>query len=215
MRIPSLLTASLLLGSSAWAQHDESHFYLQLGLGSVLSEDAEGVPGGTVSFDPGFSASGTFGYDFWLSERLSFDAGLEAYYQYFKVDEEDLAAIPSAEEDDAKAFALLLNGGLEWRFTPQFSMFAGAGVGWAKEIEYEAWDSGNLNVVDDDGVAFQGRLGCDWNLGGSYDVRLGYRYFRTTPVDIEDALAPGQTEEIDVAQHSFEIALRWGVHWSL
>jgi opacity protein-like surface antigen len=208
MRIPSLLIAIPVLGASAWAQ-ESSDFYVQLGLGLVGSEDADGVPGGTVEFDPGYGVSLAVGYDMPLGDNFSFAPELELYYQNFRVDEEDLDAIPSAVEDDAKTFAFMVNGTLDWHITKQFSWYAGAGVGYASVIEYSAWDSGNLVVTDDSGVAGQFRLGLAYNLGGSYDVRLGFRYFRAEAVEIEDQIT-GATDEIDVGQAAIEASLRWG-----
>lgn len=210
MRIPFLLIATAFVGSSARAHDEESPYYLQIGLGGVFSEDAEDVPGGTIGFDPGFSTGIALGRTFELSERFGFDAELEAFYQSFRVDEEDLPAIASAVEDDAKTFAFMLNGILDWHFTQQYSIYGGVGVGWAKEIDYSAWDSGSLSISDDDGVAFQGRFGFGYNFGGTYDMRLGYRYFKTETVDIED-LITNQTDELDVAQHSIEASFRWSL----
>lgn len=217
MRIPSLLIATALLGSSALlgasasAQDEGSPYYVQLGLGGVFSEDAEDVPGGTIGFDPGFSGSLALGRRFGVSERLSFDAEVEAYYQSFTVDEDDLGAIPSAVDDDAKTFAFMLNGLLDWKFTQQFSAYGGLGVGWANVIKYSAWDSSNLSIDDSDGVAFQARFGVDYNFGGTYGVRLGYRYFQTDSVDIESQVPPFPVNELDVAQHSIEAGFRWSL----
>ncbi len=212
MRIPFLLIAApVFLASSAWAQDDEeSPYYVQLGFGAVFSEEASGVPGGTISFDPGFSVSAAVGRTYEISERLDFDAELEAFYQAFAVDEKDLPAIASAVDDSAKTFALMLNGGLDWKFTPQYAMYGALGIGWAKEIDYSSWDSGNLSISDTDGLAYQGRFGFAYNLGGTYDVRMGYRYFKTEPVDIDDLVA-GTSSELDVAQHSLEVTFRWGL----
>jgi opacity protein-like surface antigen len=208
MRIPFLLFATALLGSSAWAQDDESPYYLQLGFGGVFSGDAEDVPGGTIGFDPGFTTGLALGRSFGISERLGLDIDVEAYYQAFKVDEDDILAIPSAVEDDAKTFALMLNGTLDFGFTPHFSVYGGAGVGWASEIEYSAWDSGSLAVEDDDGLAFQGRLGFAYDLGGSYDVRLGYHFFQAESVEVTDS-TDGSTSDLEVGQHSLEVMFRW------
>lgn len=210
MRMSSLLIATALLGSSAWAQDEGSPYYLQLGLGGVFSEEADGVPGGTIGFDPGFSTGLAVGRTFGLSERLDFEAEVEAFYQYFTVDETDIGAIPSAVDDDAKTLAFMLNGGLDWHFTPQYSIYGALGVGWAKEIEYSSWDSGNLSTTDDDGVAFQARFGFGYNFGGTYDMRLGYRYFKTDTIDVEDEIT-GNVDQIDVAQHSVEATFRWGL----
>jgi opacity protein-like surface antigen len=210
MRIPSLLIALPVLGASAWAQEERSHFYLQLGEGIVFSEDADGVPGGTIGFDPGFSLGLAFGYEHYLGERWSFAPEVELFYQYFTVDEDDLPSIPSAVEDDAKTFAVMFNGTLDWHVTQQFSWYVGAGVGYADVIKYDAWDSGNLAINDSSGIAGQVRGGLGFNLGGSYDFRFGLRYFKTEPVDIEDQIT-GNVDEIDVGQLSFEATFRWGL----
>jgi opacity protein-like surface antigen len=84
------------------------------------------------------------------------------------------------------------------------------GIGWASEIDYQPWDSGSLSIDDDDGLAFQARLGMAYNFGGSYDFRIGYRYFQTESVDIEDEVT-GETDELEVAQHSIELGFRWGL----
>ena len=210
MRIPSLLIATALLGSSAWAQEEASRYYLQLGLGGVFSENATGVPGGTISFDPGYSTSIALGRRFDLSESFDFDAEFEFLYQYFTVDEDDMPAIASAVQDDAKNVSFMLNGILDWIFTPQYSIYGGLGVGYAKKIEYSAWDSGNLVIDDNDGLAFQARFGFGYNFGGSYDMRLCYRYYKAEPVDIRDQIS-GQVDELDVAQHSIEATFRWSL----
>jgi opacity protein-like surface antigen len=210
MRIPFLLFATAFLGTRAAAHDEESPYYLQFGIGGVFTSDAEDVPGGTIGFDPGFSTGVAVGRSYEISERLTFDADIEAFYQAFKVDEDDINAIASAVDDDAKTFAFMLNGTLDWHFTEQYSVYGGLGVGWAKEIDYSAWDSGNLSISDDDGVAFQARFGFGYNLGGTYDVRLGYRYFQTETLDIDDVVA-GTSDELDVAQHSIEAVFRWAL----
>jgi opacity protein-like surface antigen len=210
MRMSSLLIATALLGSSAWAQDEGSPYYLQLGLGAVFSEEADEVPGGTIGFDPGFSTGIAFGRTFGISERLDLEAEVETFYQYFTVDEDDIGAIASAVDDDAKTLAFMLNGGFDYRFTTQYSVYGSVGLGWAKEIDYAAWDSGNLTTTDDDGAAFQARLGFGYNFGGSYDMRLGYHYFKTDTIDVEDEIT-GSVDEIDVAQHSVEATFRWGL----
>ena len=84
------------------------------------------------------------------------------------------------------------------------------GLGYAKEIEYAAWDSGNLSIDDNDGLAFQARLGLAYNMGGTYDVRCGYRFFKTETVDIENTTT-GDVDELDVSQHSLELGFRWSL----
>jgi opacity protein-like surface antigen len=214
MRIPTLLSVCALLGSSLWAQ-DESPYYFQLGFGSVFSESADQPAnfGGSVGFDPGFLTSAALGRTFDFGERWTGSAEFEALYQYFTTDEDDMAGLPLNAPDDAKSFALMINGGLDWNLTEQFALYGLLGVGWAPVIEYTSWDSANLNTLDDNGPAFQARFGCAYTFGGSYSFRVGYRFFKTEPIDIEDTdvLSTDPSSEIDVAQHSIEIGFRWGL----
>jgi opacity protein-like surface antigen len=215
MRIPSLLIAAALLGSSAWAHGEEDTNgswpdYLQLTAGAVFTGEADDVPGGSIAFDPGFSTGLALGWSKMISSRTGLDIEGELFYQYFAVDEDDISKIPSATDENAKTFALMLNGGLDYHFTPGYSVYGMLGIGWASEIDYQPWDSGSLSIDDDDGLAFQARLGMAYNFGGSYDFRLGYRYFQTESVDIEDEVT-GETDELEVAQHSIELGFRWGL----
>lgn len=211
MRLPLFPIVLTLLGTSASAHDEDDPWYIQFSAGAVFSEDAEDVPGGTIEFDPGFSLGGVLGYRLIQGEQFGFDLQGEAFYTDFKVDESDLTQIASAIDDDSGAFAWMLNGIAEWHFTEQFAIYGGVGGGFATKIEYDAWDSGNLDISDDNGLAFQGLLGFLYNLGGSYDVLLGYRYFRTEPVDIDNLIPPFDSSEIDIAQHIVEVAFRWGL----
>ncbi len=211
MRTMFVPIALALLGSTVAAHDEKDPWYVQFGLGALFSDKAEDVPGGNIEFDPGYALSLGFGYRICQGEHFGFDAQLEALYTDFKVDEGDLNAIASAIDDDAGALAWMVNGIAEWYFTRQFAIYGGVGVGWASSIEYDAWDSGNLNVEDDSGLAFQGMFGFLYNLGGTYDVMLGYRYFRTESIEIDD-LTPGEpSSDIEVGQHIAEIVLRWGL----
>ena len=211
MRLPLFPIVLTLIGSGAFAHDEDEPWYIQFSTGAVFSEDADDVPGGTIEFDPGFSLGGLVGYHLCQGDKFGFDLQGELFYMDFKVDEGDLTAIPSAIDDNSGAMAWMLNGVAEWHFTEQFAIYGGIGGGFASKIEYDAWDSGNLDIPDDSGLAFQGMLGFLYNLGGSYDVLLGYRYFRTEPVDIENLIPPFDTSEIDIAQHIVEIAFRWGL----
>jgi opacity protein-like surface antigen len=215
MRILPLLIASALLGPRAWAHGEEDDNgswpdYFQLGLGAVFTSEAEDVPGGDISFDPGFSTGAALGWSKMIGERTGLDLEGELFYQYFAVDEGDIEGIPSATDENSKIFALMLNGGLDYHFTERYAVYGMLGVGWAKEIDYQPWDSGSLSIDDDDGLAFQARLGMAYGFGGSYDFRFGYRFFKTETIDIEDEVT-GETDELDVSQHSLELGFRWGL----
>jgi opacity protein-like surface antigen len=219
MRIPSLLFVSALAGSSSWAHHEENPYYVQLGLGAVFSEDADVGSGfgGSIGFDPGYSTSLALGRNFELTERWSWDAQVETVYQRFTVDEDEIGSVPGVDPrqvgdlDVAKTLSFFVNGILDWHLTRQFALYGGIGVGWAKTIDYNAWDQGSLQVEDDDGLAFQARLGMSYNLGGSYLFQFGYRYLKTDAVDVTDLQPPVTSTEIDIGQHTLELGFRWGL----
>jgi len=207
MRIPSFLIALCLLAANARA-HDESPYYVQLGVGAVMSDDTD-IFGPDTDFDTGVATSLAFGRHCSFSERFGVNIEVEGYYQYFTVDETDLLVIDQDAQNDAGALAVLLNGLLEWRFTDRFSVYGGVGAGWANSIQYDTWDSGNFKQVDNDGFCSQGRFGFDYNLGGNYDVLFGYRYFVTDSIEIK-RVSPAATEDLEIGQHVLEIAFRWG-----
>jgi len=209
MRIPSLLIATALLAPGTWAQ-DEGFLYLQLGMGGVFSEsvtDESTIPTQSRSFDPGYNASIAIGHVFAPGGLFDFEAQAELYYQYFTVKAEDL---PQNTDDTAKAFAGMINGIIDWNLAPQYSIYVGAGIGYANTISYRTFDSGPLIQRDKDGLAYQGLFGFRYNLGGNYEVRLGGRYFRTEPVTIVESDGSGDFD-LDPGQFAVEATFRWGL----
>ncbi len=217
MRIPFLPIALVSLGSSVFAHDEDNRYYAQLFVGGVFSDEVDSLlvspsnpDGFSFDFDPGYSASAVVGRHFPFGDRCGLDVDIGPYYQFFTVDENDLVNITSAVDDDAAMLAWMVHGTLEYHFTPQFAIYGGGGVGYASSIDYDAVDSGGLQQNDDDGIAFDGRIGFLYNLGGSYDFTLGYRYFRTEAVEIEDTTEM-VTDDIDIGQHVIEMGFRWAL----
>ena len=214
MRI-SLFPAALalpLLASPLFA-HDpgsDDDWYLQLGIGFVNTTDVDDSPGGTVSFDTGYDFSLALGKHLRDSGSTGMAVELEGILVNFKTDEQDLLSVPSAVSDDGQNMAWLGNLVFDFHASEQFSFYLGGGIGYATDIEYDTFDSGNLRTNDEDGLAYQAKLGFMYHLGGNYDFLFGYRFFATETVEVEDTTT-GATFDIDNMQHIIEFGFRWGV----
>ena len=209
MRTP-LITLLTVVGLASTASAQDDDWYFQLGLGGVFPTAAEDVPGGDIDFDQGFGISAAIGKRLGGGEDLGLAVEFESIFTDFKVDERDITAIPSAINDEAGSLAWMLNGRLDWKFSDSLSLYLVGGLGYATTLEYESWDSGNLNLVDEDGFAYQARVGFTFDLGGNYDVSIGYRFFQHEAIEIENTIT-SETFDLDPIQNHAEITLRWGI----
>jgi len=97
----------------------------------------------------------------------------------------------------------------DYPLSSEVSLYFGGGAGYATNIKMDTFDDGNLEQNDNDKFAGQGKVGFRWNLGDRYDVSIGYRYFRTEDVEIEDVVT-GDTDDVEFSNHVAEIGFRWG-----
>ncbi len=213
MRITYLATVLFFLTAASTAfghGRDEDRWYLGLGIGAVGAPDIDENPTGTVGYDPGITGSLLIGRDLGGSDDVGFAAEFEGFLSDYKLEEEDLGKIPSAISDDAGTLAWLVNGVIDWHIAEQFGFYGAAGIGYASTIEFEFYDSGNLNQEDKHGLAWQLKLGLQYNLGGSYDFLLGYRYLQTEDVEVRNTVTQA-TFDVPNEQHVFELGVRWGL----
>ena len=213
MRILSLASVVLVtsLASSAFAQDREDPWYLTFAAGAAFPAEVDTNPTGTVSYDTGIATSLAVGR--WLSDSDSLDvaAELEAFYAFARLDDGDLDKFQAANSPrDAGNLAWFLNGILDWKLNPTFAWYGGAGIGYASGIELDTFDFGDLEQVDQDGLAFQAKLGARYHLGGSTDFLLGYRYYRTEDVQVDNIVTQASFD-IENQIHVVELGLRWGL----
>ena len=214
MRILSLASVVLVtsLASSVFAQdRDESKWYLTFGVGAAFLSDVDTNPTGTVSYDTGVATTLAVGRRLSDSDSVDVAAELEGLYAFSRLDDGDLdkLAAPNTPRDAAN-LAWFLNGILQWNLSKTFAWYGGAGIGYASGIELDAFDFGDLKQVDKDGLAFQAKLGALYHLGGSTDFLLGYRYYRTEEIQINNIVS--QTSfDLTNEMHILEVGVRWGL----
>ncbi len=213
MRILPLATVLFVssFASSAFAQdRSESPWYIGFDLGALSVTDIDQNPTGTVGYDTGVSMALALGRHLIRSDSLDFSGELEGLYAFTKLDDGDLVNIPSAISRDYGNLAWFVNGVLDWKLSEDFGWYGGAGVGYASGIRLQSFDSGNLAQADTQAIAFQFKLGAIFHMGGRYDFLLGYRYFQTEDVQI-DNLVTLTSFDVTNQANIFEAGVRWGL----
>jgi opacity protein-like surface antigen len=214
MRILSIpvLVALPLLGSVASAHDDGSPWYLQFNAGFNYVQDSADAVGGDLEFDDGFAVSALVGYDlfdFW-GERLGLALEFETYFTDFEVSSDGFGSVDTADGEDSSTVALMVNLAAEWHWTPQISLYGAAGIGHAPSIDFDSYNNleNNFELTETDALAWQGKIGMRYNLGGSFSWLFGYRYFATDDVEMEND-GGAASFDMENVHHVFEFGVRW------
>jgi opacity protein-like surface antigen len=219
MRTPllSAITALVLFAPGALANDknkDESPWYIQYGAGVVLYiPSVDDNPDGTVDWDAGWEVNAALGYDLgslFGSDKWSWSLEAEGIFSQIEVDGDDIIKVPGSKDRNNKGYAWLGNVILDYHFTEQTAWYFGGGIGWEWRRKFETWDQGNYDQPDTNGLAYQFKTGLKYNLGGRYDVMIGYRLFATDEYKIK-VLSNNTDFHIDNIQHSLEVGVRFGL----
>ena len=216
MRIPALRTLLLLLsvGGVALAQDEPSRWSLQFGVGRTLPLDSE-TPARDIRFEDGYSLwaglrrdMGPLGGD---GSRLSWAYELEVYFQDHEIESDPLIGFGSSSLEDTSTVAVMVNAILNLKMTEKVSWYGGLGIGYAPMVDVDSRNNGpsNFELKDDNGFAVQGKAGIEYQLGGSVSWTLGYRYFQTEDLDLEDVSAFPSSFEFENRAHVLELGVRW------
>jgi hypothetical protein len=187
-RLPLLSFALLAAGGGLAAQGDESPWYLGFGAGINSIQANQGFEP-----DEGFALNGAFGYRFGEPGDGRVRFGLEAEYYYAENDLSDFPVSFGLTPDDLTTAILFGNLVGDWFWTDATSLYFGGGIGYAHDVQ--------IFDIEDDGVAYQGKAGLRFHLGGGFSWNVGYRYVRTD--DIADA------NDFENAQHVGEMGVTW------
>lgn len=216
MRTPLLtpVLALVVLASSAFA-HDKNRqdkpWYFQFGGGAILfTQPVSNNPGGEVGYDAGWDLTWALGRDMGGGERWGWSLELEGYFGQALAKDEDLLNVPGAVARKAKMLAWLGNAVLDYHLSDRTALYLGGGVGYANRINFETFDQGNLDQQDTSGLAYTIKTGVKYNLGGRYDVLVGYRYVGTESLSVKN-LANNSTFDIEPANHMLEVNVRFGL----
>lgn len=204
------LLALPLAASSAYAHDGEDPYYLELGLGLVGAASVTPPGVGEVDFDLGISSSVAVGRPFAQTGSIEWALEGEIFYSFFKLDEGDLDSFPGTSSQGSSAFALMANVIADMEVADGLSVYAGAGLGLATNIEYETLSTGNHRQRDKDGTAAQAMVGLKYKIGPQYDVSLGYRFFATEDVSVTDQVS-ATTNDVEFVNNVFEVSFRWGI----
>ena len=185
----SLFSSALFAVGGALAAQEESPWYVGFGAG-INSIDVSG------DFDPdnGFALDGAFGYRFGESGDGRLRLGIEAEYFYSENDVDDFPVGFATEPDDLTTAIIFGNLVGDWFWTDAISMYFGGGIGYAHDIE--------LFDVEDDSVAWQGKAGLRYHLGGGFSWNIGYRYVSTEDIETDFG-------DFENSQHVGEMGVVW------
>lgn len=183
----SLLPIALFAAGGLATAQDESPWYVALGGGLQTIPETQG-------FDPsdGYALDVAFGYRFGESQDGALRIALEAEYYYAENDLDDFPVAFGLEGSDLSTGVFFGNVVADWYWTDTTALYFGGGAGLAT---VEVFD------IEDDVVAYQGKVGLRFQLGGGFGWNLGYRYVRTE--EIADA------DDFENGQHVAEIGVTW------
>jgi opacity protein-like surface antigen len=175
--------------------------------GSLLSIESE--------YNAGFNVGGTIGYEF--HPALSVEAELS--YRYNGVDGLNVTNFPSfpaangtsiGASGHVSALSAMVNAksslsALQGRDNANGGLYVMGGIGFA-EVNAEI-DSSGTQVVDDSDVvfAYQAGVGYDIPLDNGLSIDLGYRYFGTSDVSLDDT--DGDPFDAEYDSHNVMVGL--------
>lgn len=156
--------------------------------------------GATV--DTGYGGGFALGYDFGTLR-------LEGEMRFAQSGLDRLTSAAGAAltgDGTVQSLSYMANAHLDFPLGPVvFSVGGGAGIAI---VSYENTDLGGTPLVDDgDGVpAYQALAGLEYPLGPRFSLLVGYRYFVTGDLNLEDV--DGRRLSADYESHSARIGLR-------
>ncbi|HED65763.1 MAG TPA: hypothetical protein ENJ09_09440 [Planctomycetes bacterium] len=204
------LLALSFFATSARAQSDDDGMYFTLSFGGTTTDsvDPPGLQG--VEYDTGVSFSAGLGLPITRTGSVRWSLEGEWYTSFTKMRPRSQALFPGTKEDTARASAFLLNLAAECPLATDLQLYAAGGVGFAPALEFDTMDSGNYRQLDRDGTVVQAKIGLRYALGRNYDVTLGYRYFTSDGLDVQN-LTTSQIDNVNYTNQVIEVGFRWGI----
>jgi len=201
---PALLGLALLVaaGSNARAQLlGLPDFYIAAGAGGAVLEDTD-VRSPALDFEtelfPGYAFNGALGLDFGL---LRIEG--EVFHNVYSIDDINAAGADVNAEGSFKTWAGMGNIFIDIPLVV-VTPFVGAGIGRAR-VDADDIRFRGVDIVDDDDTvtAWQARAGIAFGILPFTDMTIGYRYFVTDDLNLEDDV------DIDkLKSHIVELGLR-------
>lgn len=199
-----LLAAALAVGFPLAAQAQSTGYYIGLGAGGVIQQDADLSGAGidtSVATDPGWSGLAAFGYRY----GNNFRAEVETAYRNSRVDSISGSSSPSG---DITAWSTMINGLYDFKSRSPFTPYLGLGLGVAR-VNYDGVTPiGGSRINDSDNVlAYQGIAGVSYALGDNVDLTADYRYLRGDDPDL--TTESGTSVGTEFSEQRIILGLRW------
>lgn len=216
---PMALTIGLILGTAApaLAEDEQGRFYLGLrAIGSVAQIDSVGASGFTGSTlvendsDVVGGLAGVYGY---ALGKLPLRVELEVAHRFrFDLDVRDQGPPVIDNEVNLATTSALVNMIGEWRNTSDFTPFAGAGIGWARNsTETQRTNLGTQAKTehdnDEDNFAWSGLAGVDWAFSDNWVAEFAYRYINLGDVDTGLSAAGDTITSDDYTSHDILLSV--------
>ena len=201
--LPTVLGLAFLAAaaSDARAQLSLPDFYIAAGAGGTVLEDTD-VRSPLLDFEtepfPGYTLNGALGLDFGLLRVEG-----EVYHSRYSIDDINSAGFDTNAEGSFKTLAGMANIFIDIP-VPFVNPFIGAGIGRAR-VDADDIRFQNVDIVDDDDTvtAWQARAGFAFGILPLTDLTLGYRYFVTDDLNLDNGV------DVDkLKSHSVELGLR-------
>ncbi len=205
-----LFAASLALAEGAAAESKGIYFDFHAGAVYVQEADNEAKSGGgkaETSYDPGYSLGIALGYDFGdfrLEGELSTrEADLD------EIDDAFLGEFNAG--GNVFASAGMVNAYYDFDTGTPWRPYLGGGIGGAVVGFEDADTEAAGNFADDDDLvfAFQAAAGLGYEFNDNFTFYGGYRFFGTTPPDLETNDDLKTDFESEFFSHTVEVGIRY------
>jgi len=207
------LSVAASLASAQEIKHDDSPYYLQMGIGGTSTVDVDPTATANARYDTGLAFSLLAGRELGHLGALGISLEGEAYFSFMNLNKDDLTQFTGSggvvRARGARQLSFMANLIADYPLYEDTALYFGGGVGFVSAADFDTFDTGNLNQDDNSGVAAQAKLGIKYKLGRRSDFLMGYRYYRTEAFDFTSSL--GGTNSLSFEQHSLEFNLRWGL----
>lgn len=184
-------SASLALGATSLLADDASSggmvvpppglrsgFYIATDAGLNLADDlAISRSTGSISLSPGVRWDLSMGYAIKLTDELTLAPELEVGVIYNELDTASAGHNHASVSGAYYQVPIMVNAVLNWQFSPNWVLYAGAGAGY----DYNYLDVTGVSVTGGESdFAWQGMAGIKYAFGAS-EVGLGYKYLAVQP----------------------------------
>jgi opacity protein-like surface antigen len=203
----TLLAISLMFCATGAMAQDGSGYYVK-GFGglSALQGDTFALDGtsAAVSYDTGATYGGAVGYDY--GDRR-FRAELEFAYRTG-----DASGLPVAigTSGDFASTTVMLNGYYMFETASNLRPYAGLGIGYVTEIDFDIEGGAGAGEYSDRGlIAYQAMVGAEYPLANRLSVYGEARYFTAGTADMTSAGGSALSADYDTFDLNAGLALRF------